>query len=104
MDGFTFLPGFAKLSQLAAQEASAVVLNIQATPNPTKTSFNLTVSGDSRVPVEVRVMDINGKLLYQKKGAANRSYLFGGSFATGVYVAQVLQGGTFKTMKLIKAR
>ncbi len=116
MDGFVYIPqpdvmqkksdSLAKAVSVTGASAGkiAVPLAITAAPNPSKTNFTLFVTGDDKLPVEIRVIDMLGKVLYHERGAANRKYVFGDSFAQGMYIAQVLQGNKVKTIKLIKGQ
>lgn len=86
------------------QAAAAATLSISVAPNPSKTNFVLTVNGNSNAPVELRVTDMYGRVVHRARGTANQQYIFGETFAAGMYVAEVLQGRETKTIKLIKAR
>jgi len=83
----------------------ALKLSLKAYPNPSPVNFTLVLSGcDEKAPVELRVMDINGKAVYQAKGTVQTQFSFGQTFSDGVYVAEVLNGNNMQTIKLIKMR
>jgi len=86
------------------QQAAATTLSISVAPNPSKTNFVLTVNGENNTPVELRVTDMYGRVVHRARGTANQQYIFGETFAAGMYVAEVLQGRETKTVKLIKAQ
>jgi uncharacterized delta-60 repeat protein len=71
-------------------------------PNPSQQQFTLKLGSNSNEPVELRVFDIVGRQVYSIKGPANRQYQFGSSFISGIYMAEVRQGGNRSTVKLIK--
>jgi hypothetical protein len=84
---------------------TALKLSLKAYPNPSPVNFTLVLSGgDEKAPVEVRVMDVNGKAVYLAKGTVHTLFSFGQTFTGGVYVAEVLNGNNIETIKLIKAR
>jgi hypothetical protein len=79
-------------------------LKVKVSPNPAVTDFNLqVVSGDSKNIVEVRVMDMQGKVVYHTRGSVYDMYRFGRTFAAGMYVAEVLNGKNTQRIKLIKS-
>ncbi|MES2647615.1 MAG: MopE-related protein [Bacteroidota bacterium] len=83
------------------------LVSIQASPNPTTTSFRLSIQSNSKDNggnVEITVIDIAGRKLYQAKGSKNQVYIFGENFAAGTYSVQVRLGNFVKTQQLIKVR
>ncbi len=90
-----------------AQTAGKVItapFAVTAMPNPSRTTFTLAVNGNENEAVEIRVLDMYGRVVHQAKGATNRQYIFGQNFTTGTYIAQVIQGKNIKTIKLVKSR
>jgi hypothetical protein len=75
-----------------------------ASPNPTTNTFTLRIESDNKVDkVNVRVMDIYGRVLELKNGVAPNSVIrFGGNYRPGVYFTQILQGDKKLVMRLIK--
>jgi hypothetical protein len=86
------------------QTTNETWLEAKVAPNPTSTSFNLVLSGNSNKKVEIRVVDPYGKSVYLTSGSANQSYQFGGGFTSGLYIVQILQDKLIKTLRLVKAR
>lgn len=52
--------------------------------------------------VQVRVMDVTGKLLYAAKGSVQKEYRFGKGFKPGMYFVEVVQGDNRSTIKVVK--
>ncbi len=76
---------------------------LQVFPNPTRTSFTLSLQSNSKESVQIIVTDIVGKKLYQTTGSgSNRQYTFGSEFSSGMYIVQVIQGKQIQTLKLVK--
>jgi hypothetical protein len=78
------------------------VLTVKASPNPTESYINVVVQSKSDAPLEVRVMDAQGRILERRKTAANTSLRFGQSYRPGVYLIEVVQGSEKKQVKFVK--
>jgi hypothetical protein len=91
---------------IAGSTSSAVTaknsLNLQALPNPTRTSFTLNLGSSHTDKVSIIVTDMVGRQVYQANGTGNQQYQFGKQFPAGTYIVQVIQGKDIKTLKLIK--
>jgi hypothetical protein len=81
-----------------AQNSSAV----HVLPNPTRTSFTLSLQSSSKESVQIIVTDMSGKKLYQATGSSTQHYTFGHELGSGMYILQVMQGKQIQTLKLIK--
>jgi len=79
-------------------------LDAKVAPNPSATKFTVILNGNSNKPVEMRVIDMYGRSVYQARGSASQSYEFGERFTGGVYIVQILQGELVKTLKVVKAK
>jgi hypothetical protein len=79
-------------------------LTVQALPNPTTTQFTLVVKGSASQPVQLRIVDLSGRVVYTNRGSGNQTFQFGSNLAAGVYHAEVIQGNTRKVVKLLKLR
>ncbi len=77
-------------------------LDAKVLPNPSATDFTLIVESKSNAAIEVRVMDMFGRVVYKMRGTINQSYYFGHDYAAGVYLLEVKQGTNFKTLKIVK--
>ena len=81
---------------------NTVALEVTASPNPSRHDFVLQVKSSKKEGVEIRVMDMYGRIVYQTKGDENQSYRFGDGFAAGTYIVEVMQSTDRKIVKVIK--
>ena len=51
-----------------------------------------------------RVLDINGRTVYQQKGSAEQSFKFGAALISGMYLVEVRQGDEMQTVKAVKIK
>lgn len=73
-------------------------------PNPTTNLFNLTVKGNNKENVQVRIADVSGKLMYTKNMMANQTLQIGEMLSPGVYFIEVRQNDKVKILKGVKMR
>ena len=79
-------------------------LAVVTTPNPSASNFTLRVFADKKDLINIRVLDINGRVLLTTKTQPEQPLLFGSNFAPGTYLVEALQGEKKQTMKLVKLR
>ena len=75
--------------------------NVTVFPNPTSTMFTLSIEGAKSVS-SVRVLDLQGRVLRQKKINPNEKIKFGSELSPGVYMLEVREGESMKTVKVMK--
>lgn len=79
-------------------------LDIQAAPNPSSSYVNLSIRGEIKTTVTVRILDVFGRVIETHDRIASNSVLkVGEKWKNGVYFAIVTQGDLQKTIKIIKA-
>ena len=72
-------------------------------PNPSKDVFNLKlISENTTDQMEIKAFDINGRLVHQQKGSANKEYQLGSNFEAGLYYISVTQGDKSDQVRMIK--
>ncbi|HEX5153803.1 MAG TPA: T9SS type A sorting domain-containing protein [Parafilimonas sp.] len=76
--------------------------NVQVFPNPSSAQFTLTVQSNKNEKLEMIVLDMVGKKVYQATGSSNGSYVFGKLLAPGEYFVRVHSGKMSKTIKILK--
>jgi len=64
--------------------------------------FKEVVKGNRKEVAEIRVLDIQGRRLDHFRLSTGSSIQFGGNYAHGTYIVQVIQGGEQKQLKVIK--
>ena len=94
-------PGISKSGKAAiATNSNQLTLNIS--PNQSNGRFTLTTHAESKIPLAIRVLDVNGKSVYATKGTPEQTFKFGESLMTGTYLVEVRQGNDVKTVKAVK--
>ncbi len=73
-----------------------------ASPNPFASTFGLNLSTTSEELVQVRVYDMLGKLVEDRKAQASDIIELGDNYPSGVYNVIVSQGENTKTLRVIK--
>jgi len=78
--------------------------NITVYPNPVSSFFNLAVTTiDKQTPVDIRILNTDGKVMSVQKAAANTTLRIGAEkWRSGVYMVEVKQGTQRKVVKLVK--
>jgi hypothetical protein len=80
-------------------------LKVIVMPNPSTTYFTLKFESRIDAPLNLRVMDGNGRVVDAKSGiGANSTMQIGHSYTSGTYYAEISQNGKRKVIQLIKAR
>ena len=77
-------------------------LAVTVGPNPSVFDFTLRLSGGTNEDVTVDVINMLGHLVKRYKVTAGTNLQFGLGLTTGVYMLDIRQGATRKTMKIIK--
>jgi hypothetical protein len=78
-------------------------LKVSVLPNPSRSSFALSIESNNELPVNIRILDVQGREI-SKLGnlAANSIVRLGGNLKTGFYLAEIIQGNERKIVKLVK--
>ena len=72
-------------------------------PNPTTSAFSLKVTDNVSLSViNVRVLDVQGRLIKMIKINPNETISLGSDFKPGVYMLEVLQGTEKKVVRVVK--
>jgi hypothetical protein len=75
---------------------------VKAGPNPSFSSFHLTVSSATTEAIMVRLMDSNGRPVEIIKANSTANITLGKNLQKGIYYAEVLQGDRREVVKLIR--
>ncbi len=96
----------APMADVVEQSQTAPVIigtGIKAWPNPTTAGFTLRFESQNlQAPVQLKVFDMNGRMVHSASGTANRNFTFGDRFAKGIYMVEIMQDGNRQTLRLIK--
>ena len=78
-------------------------LTITALPNPSRNHFTLKIQSHSNEVVQLRVIDVTGKIVERRNGKANNTTLhIGNNFQAGLYLVEVTQGNQRQVLKLVR--
>jgi 5-methylthioadenosine/S-adenosylhomocysteine deaminase len=78
-------------------------LIITALPNPSVSSFTLKIQSNSNEVVQLRVMDVSGRIIEVRNGMLNNpTFQIGNNFRAGIYIVEVTQGKQRQMLKLIR--
>jgi hypothetical protein len=92
-------------STVAKTTAVAEDLKVTVMPNPSTTFFTLKLESRSDLPVNLRVMDGQGRMIdARSKLGANSTLQIGHTYSSGTYYAELIQGVNRKVVQLIKGR
>ena len=90
---------------VAATDATSDEIRISVAPNPSKSHFTLSLQSKWDTPITLKITDATGRLIETRsKLAANTSQQVGGSYRTGIYFAEMIQGSQHTVVQLIKAQ
>jgi hypothetical protein len=85
--------------------SSSSAFDIKVSPNPSATSFRLVVVSDNDKEINIRVVDISGRLISViRKVRRNETVTIGNDFISGTYFVEVVQGINRKLVKLVKVK
>ena len=71
-------------------------------PNPSESEFVLQIRSGIKQTVEIRVLDVSGRMVYRTSGDAANTYRFGQTLLGGVYFVQIIHKNGIKVLKIIK--
>ncbi len=87
-----------------AKETIGKPFEVVLLANPTVNQFNLLVRSSSDQKIETRIVDVNGKVVYQGRNLPNQIFTFGYQLQAGIYMVEVRQGEVVKIVKAIKIK
>ena len=76
---------------------------LEAFPNPVQDVLNIRVSGNEKVS-EIRLFDVNGRMVMNKKTSATTAQLNVASLNSGIYLIKVMSGDKVISSKKIVKR
>jgi DNA-binding beta-propeller fold protein YncE len=91
----------ARSGGIVIDEELVTGMMVKVFPNPSSSYFTLQVLSDKNEAVEIRVMDMQGRKIYSKRGLQG-SYSFGNDFVSGMYIVEVVQGDRKQVLKMTK--
>ncbi len=77
---------------------------VKVYPNPFSDKFHLSVSSTSEDNLEIRIFDVLGQLIENRRGVAFATDItFGSTLSKGVYLVEVSQGEKMQTIRIVKS-
>lgn len=77
--------------------------DIKAFPNPSGSYFNLKVETGRNEKMSLRVVDITGRVIEERLNLQPQQMIrLGDRYLNGVYIAEIIQGGKRKVIRLLK--
>ena len=85
------------------KEKSVKRLDIKATPNPSAGYFTLRTQSVSSVHLQLKVLDVLGRVVETKNNIeANSTITLGSKYSPGAYLVEVIQGDEKRKLRLLK--
>jgi hypothetical protein len=107
--GQVYVPGGAAVGALETPREAInltqekLPLSIKVSPNPTAYSFRIAIGGGTKEPVKMRLTDLFGRLVDERRELQTNSIIeIGQKLRTGVYMAEFYQGEERVVVKLVK--
>ncbi len=95
-------PGFGKLNATMEESIPVTNMSVIVSPNPTVSDFRLQVITTDKQPVNVRILDMQGREMKKLSVAPYQTIQVGGELKAGYYFIETRQGNVVKTTKLMK--
>jgi hypothetical protein len=79
-----------------------VTFGLKVYPNPSRGAFNVRLTGAGSEEVEVRILDVQGRMLKVLRSAPQGIITLGSELRSGVYLLEVRQGNNRQTTRILK--
>jgi uncharacterized protein (TIGR02145 family) len=97
-----FILGKEIISKINQQQNGLEEMQVKVFPNPTHDYFNLQINTLNQLPVDVSIIDAQGKLIKRLSAKPNETSSIGNDLLSGIYLIKVVQGNQMKTVKVVK--
>ncbi|MBA2499780.1 MAG: T9SS type A sorting domain-containing protein [Chitinophagaceae bacterium] len=98
----TIIEGVISMAKNQTITEAGNVFEVRVSPNPTSDYFMLDVRTNNKEQLQIKITDVNGRLIESIRKPMSNRVLLGNTFRAGVYFAEVTQGEHRKIIKLIK--
>lgn len=79
-----------------------IILDVIAIPNPSNNHFTMIVNSPSDQLIDIRIFDVTGRQMNMQRKNIREPITLGDELKPGAYIAEIIQGNSTKTIKLIK--
>ena len=87
---------------MEASEVAIEALQVKASPNPSNTSFRITLNSNNlKEPVKLIITDMLGRVIETRTTNAGQ-IIIGEKYRSGTYLVRSIQGKEVRQLKLIK--
>ncbi len=100
--GFSRSAGNNTMITKTKQNATVQETGVTIAPNPSTSSFRLTVNTFSEQTIQVRLLDMSGKKIKNMSIRSNETIEFGNDLKAGVYLLEIEQAGNRRTERIVK--
>ena len=90
---------FSRVSQPIKSSES---IGVKVYPNPTTSNFNMQIVSADKSLIDVKVTDVQGRLIKILQVSANQITNIGSDLKPGTYIIEAIQGKQTKTTRLLK--
>ncbi|MGE5521139.1 MAG: T9SS type A sorting domain-containing protein, partial [Candidatus Dadabacteria bacterium] len=90
------------LPALSSVRSAGAELSVNVLPNPTASEFRMLVQSGSNEPFSVTVTDVLGRVVEKRHVVGVNQFALGSTYRPGIYFAEVQQGSSRHTLKLVK--
>ncbi len=89
-------------ARIIPQEEAIIEMDAKVWPNPTQAAFSLLVTGNRHETAAITIFNVHGQPMERKQVAAGQVTRFGDLYRPGIYIVEIRQGTTRKTIKVIR--
>ena len=90
------------LTKFAAPQTESDLLSVNVFPNPSNSDFKLQVTGVGKELIKLTVMDIQGRVIKTLSATSSSITSFGDDLKSGIYLIEIRQGKSVKTVRVVK--
>lgn len=88
--------------EVGADRLAKNALSVKVLANPSTTYFDIQISGVQNNKVQLRVYDLQGRLIETKPLQSSQTLRLGAFYNPGVYLVQIAQGMQVQTLRVVK--
>jgi hypothetical protein len=88
--------------EILTEELAKNILSVKVLANPSPNYFELRITGEANNSIQLKVYDLQGKIVETKSLHANQTLRMGMSYSPGIYLVQIIQGTQTQTVRLVK--
>ena len=87
---------------LTSMDFQTGLKEIKVFPNPSTVGFEMLATSNTKEPINVQVLDLQGRMIAQYQAIGGKRLKFGAELKAGIYLLKVKQKDELQTIKLMK--